>query len=183
MKIPKSTRKKALIIVDVQPGFLNTRSRYIIQNIKSLIEKVPYDFYVESLFYAEQGSLWDRQTKWTLPKDENFITVKGIVEILKPKGCLHLEKSSKSAFKGNVDLHRELKKRNIKEVHIVGLDSNDCVLATAYEAFDLAYFTYVIEECTESSSGDELKKAGFKVLRHVNLTNNSCLEKIKFVEI
>lgn len=80
-------------------------------------------------------------------------------------------------------MHAHLHSAGIEEVHIVGLDANDCVLATAYEAFDLGYFTYVIEECTESSSSEEIRDAGFKLLRHVNLTNNSCIEKLEITEI
>lgn len=183
MKIPNSKRAKALIIVDVQPGFLNKRNNYIIKNIKKIIQKFPYDFYVESVFHTEKGSLWDLQTNWILPKDENFKTVSEILKVLPPKNTLHIEKQTKSAFKGFPNLHRELRKRKIKEVHIVGLDANDCVLATACEAFDLSYFTYVIEECTDSSAPAKIRDAGFKVLRHVSLTNHSCVEKVKVVRV
>lgn len=183
MKIPWSKRKKALIVVDVQAAFLNARNRYILASIKKLLKRASYNFYAESVFYAEKGSQWDKQTNWTLPKDANAKTSKKILDLLKQKNYLHIEKTTKSAFKGNINLHNQLKKKAIREVHIVGLDANDCVLATAYEAFDLGYFTYVIEECTDSSSSKKIKQAGFEVLRQVNLTNNSCLEKIGFVKI
>jgi nicotinamidase-related amidase len=38
MKIPNSSRKKALLIVDVQDGFLIERNRVILPNIQKLIE-------------------------------------------------------------------------------------------------------------------------------------------------
>src|ERR1700722_12396449 len=136
MNIPSSKETKVLIIVDVQPGFLNKGNEYIIKNIQSLIKKVPYYFYIESVFHAEKGSLWDLQTNWILPKDENFKTVDEVVDALSGKEYLHIEKQTKSVFKGSPNLHKELQKRKIKEGHIVGLDVNDCVLATAYEAFD-----------------------------------------------
>jgi len=183
MKIPWSKRKKALIIVDAQSGFLNNRNRAVIKRIKILIKKTNYDFYVESVFHAEKGSLWEKQTGWILPKDKNFKTVDELLKAFSNKSSLHIEKATKSAFKGMPELHKQLQKRDIKEIHIVGLDANDCVLATAYEAFDLSYFTYVIEECTESSSSKKIKQAGLEVLRHVNLTNNSCVEDIKFLEL
>ena len=183
MKIPLSNRKKALIIVDVQSGFLNDRNRYIIENIKSLIENISYDFFVEAIFHSEKDSLWDNQTDWFLPKDNNFHTVKELSDLIENKDVLHVEKETKSVFKGNKNLKDELTKRQIKEVHIVGVDANDCVLATAYEAFDFGFYTYVIEECTESSDSQKMRDLGFEVLRHVNLTNNSCIEKIDFIEI
>jgi nicotinamidase-related amidase len=183
MKIPWSDRKKVLVIVDVQQGFLNDRNKYIVENIQNLLQKASYDFYIESVFHAEKGSLWDRQTDWILPKDKDCKIVDALLEALKGKDFLHVEKQTKSVFKGLPDLRNELKKKGIEEVHIVGLDANDCVLATAFEAFDFGYFTYVIEECTESSSSEEMRNAGFEILRHVNLTNNSCVEKINFIEI
>lgn len=54
MEIPSSNRKKALIIVDVQPGFLKKRNKYIIKNIQKLLQSVKYDIYVESIFHAEK---------------------------------------------------------------------------------------------------------------------------------
>lgn len=96
-----------------------------------------------------------------------------------PSETVHVIKDTKSVFKGNASLSKILKKKQIKEVHIVGLDTNDCVLATAYEAFDLGFFTYVIEECTESSSSEKLHKQGLGLLRHLNLTNNSIYVPIK----
>jgi nicotinamidase-related amidase len=183
MKIPISNRKKALIMVDVQPGFLNERNKYIVENIKSLIQNIPYEFFVEAIFHSEKGSLWDQQTGWFLPKDENFHTVKEITDVLENKDVLHVEKETKSVFKGNQDVLVELKKRGIEEVHIVGLDVNDCVLATAYEAFDLGFYTYVIEECTEASESEKMRDVGFELLRQVNLTNNSVSEDLEFKEI
>jgi nicotinamidase-related amidase len=183
MKIPNSARNKALIIVDVQKYFLNDRNKYIIENIKSLIEKGSYDLFIEAIFYSEKDSLWDKQTNWFLPKNSNFYTVNEILDLIKDKDCIHVEKETKSVFKGNDNLLQELKKKNVQEVHIVGLDANDCVLATAYEAFDLGFYTYVIEECTDSSYSQKMRDAGFEVLQHVNMTNNSCIENIDFIEI
>lgn len=41
----------------------------------------------------------------------------------------------------------------------------------------------VIEECTESSSSQEMKEVGFEVLHHINLTNNSCVEDVSFKKV
>lgn len=162
--------KKALIIVDVQPAFITKRNEYVVENIMSLLRKTPYDLYVESIFHAERGSLWDTQTGWICPKDKNFHTDARILRVLKGKRVVHVEKETKSVFKGSKDLKKFLRDRGIKEVHIVGYDTNDCVLATAYEAFDLGFFTYVIEGCVESSSTKALHKNALTLLRHLSLT-------------
>ena len=184
MKIPiHSTRGKALIIVDIQPAFLNDRNNYIIDNTLKLINSIHYDLYVETVFYTKEGSLWELQQKWSLLKDDKTHTVEQITSALKDQELISIEKETKSVFKGNKPLFDILKQANIEEVHIVGVDSNDCVLASAYEAFDLGFVTYVIEECCQSSSSDELHTSAIELLRHQHMTNNSCIEDIEMKEI
>jgi nicotinamidase-related amidase len=161
-------RKRALVIVDVQPAFVR-RGGAVVENIATLLRTAVYDVYVAVVFHAERGSLWDVQTGWVCPADERTITVPAILSLL-PASTIHVTKTTKSAFKGNIDLARLLRNRGIREVHIVGLDTNDCVLATAYEAFDLGFFTYVIEDCCASSSSDALHRQALALLRHVSLT-------------
>ncbi len=183
MKIPDSKRKKALIIVDVQPAFLNERNRYIIDHIIKLIKLVPYDLYLDAVFYAEAGSIRDIQRKYILPKDDNIKTEKTISDTLKTLNSIKLEKTTSSIFKADKSTEKTLKENGIEEIHLVGLDTNDCVLASAFEAFDLGFITYVIEECCQSSSSDQLHNYGLEILRKQRMTNNYVKEPIDFIEI
>ena len=142
----------------------------MVGSIVAFLRREQYDLYVESIFHAEHGSIWDKQTGWICPKGKNFHTDKRILQALEGKRAVHVEKETKSVFKGNKDLAKLFKKSEIQEVHIVGNDTNDCVLATAYEAFDLGFFTYVIEGCVESSSAKALHKNTLSLLRHLSLT-------------
>ena len=178
MKIPLSGRKKALLIVDVQPAFINSRNGYIVKNIAHLIKTTPYNFYVTALFHAEKGSLWDKQQNWICPQNDSFHALPEMMDLLKDKRHILIEKTTKSIFKGHGNIIQLLKKNNVQELHLVGFDTNDCVLASAYEAFDLGLFTYVIEECCESNSSAALHKQGLTLLRKQNMTNNSVVEKI-----
>lgn len=99
---------------------------------------------------------------WTFSKQHTVPEIK----ILIPKeNYLFVEKETKSVFKGNKDVVKFLKENDIEEVHVVGLDTNDCILATAYESFDLGFFTYVIENCTASSQSSELRESAINILR------------------
>lgn len=178
MKVPYSGRKKALIVVDVQPAFITARNQYIVRNIATLIKKVHYNLYFTALFHSEKGSLWDKQQNWICPKDKNFHTALELTTLLNRKNTIAIKKKTKSVFKGNKNLVTLLKSRGVEEVHIIGFDTNDCVLASAYEAFDLGFFTYVLEECCESSSSARLHKQAIALLRRQNMTNNSVAEKI-----
>ena len=132
--------------------------------------------------------MWYKQTKWTVPKKEakTHILIKKLLS--KKDNVVNAFKQTKSVFKSdyydnantfNTSIEDILRNEKIEEVHIIGLDTNDCVLATAYEAFDLGYFTYVIEEGTQSSSGNGLHMKAIDLLRHVGLSNYSDYKKIK----
>lgn len=52
MKIPNSNRRKALIVVDVQPPSINERTEYVVGNIEKLLRSnMKYDLYFEALFF------------------------------------------------------------------------------------------------------------------------------------
>jgi nicotinamidase-related amidase len=179
--VPDSSRKRALIIVDVQKAFVKDqykkRNVPVLKNIATLIKNVKYDLYIEAMFYADKGSIWDKQSHWIAPKDENFPTVPQIEKLLKKR--VLIVKTTKSAFYGKPSLLPLLKQHKIKEVHVIGYETHDCVLATANDSFDQRFFTYVIEECTESTGPIRLRNAGFQILRSNCMTNNSVVEKIK----
>lgn len=168
--IPNPLKKRALIIVDMQAGFLPDHAQWIIPNIKEVIEKGNYKLYVEAMFHADAGSLWEKQTGWTFKLEPTILEVK---ESFSGKPSILVTKTTKSAFQGDVDLVTLLKEKGIEEVHIVGVDANDCVLATAFDSFDAGFFTYVIEEGIESSNGENLRESALTILRNVDLTNHS----------
>lgn len=67
-------------------------------------------------------------------------------------------------------------------MHIVGTETNDCVLATAFDAFDSGFLPYVLEECCESATKGR-HEMGVKLLRIQGMSNNRCLVKTKRIEL
>jgi nicotinamidase-related amidase len=167
--IPHPEKKRALILVDIQEGFLNDDNRWIIPNIKNIINEGGYSLTVEAVFHADPDSLWDKQIKWLFPMQPTIPEIK----LLLNSSTITTTKISRSAFKGDKNLVNIFKQNSIEEVHIVGLDTNDCVFATAQESFDLGFFTYVLEECTAASEGEEYREAAIKILRHLRMTNHT----------
>ena len=174
MKLPSSGLKKALIVIDMQPAFIKPHNKHIIQNIVSLIDKVPYDLYIEAVFHAEKDSLWDRQQKWICPQGEDTHTVEEISKALSKHNPLKVLKETRSVFKGKPNILASLKKNGIQEIHLVGTETNDCVFATALDAFDNGYPVYILEECCEAASEGRHDPA-VQLLRYQGMTNNRCL--------
>jgi len=173
MFIPQTWRKKALFIVDVQDGFIVERNKYILPNIIELIEKGKYDIIVYSISYNQEWSLWYKQIGWCENPTETDI-IPEISEILKNhKNVYKIMKLWRSAFKCDEDIFSILKNHKIEEIHIAWYESNDCVFATAQESFDLGYFTFVIEEATETRTTQINHTYAIALLNYLNLTNNS----------
>jgi|GEM_PF-411867 len=183
MRIYDSNRRKALIVVDVQPSFLCPRNEYIVKNILALVDAVTYELYVEATFHTEEGSLWNTQQHWACPVGKETETIPLLAETLRRYNVIKVSKVTKSVFKGDKAILDLFNRKGIQEVHVVGLETDDCVLATALESFDFGFVTYVIEECCQSSSLDELHQDALKILRGQNMTNSSCIESVAFVDI
>lgn len=174
MRIPDTGKKKALVIVDMQPAFIDENNSSVVSKVKGLIEKVEYDAYIEVVFSAEKGSVWDVQKNWSCPQDDTTHSVPDIRELLKAKEPLRVHKHTRSVFAGNPNAVQYLKDQDIEEVHIVGVETDDCVLATAYGAFDSGFLTYVLEECCAAATGGRHQTA-LDILRIQGMTNNRCL--------
>jgi len=175
MKVPSTGRKKALIVVDVQPAFLKPHNSHIIENINKLLSSVSYDAYIQAVFSAEKGSLWDTQQEWICPKNKDTKTVDEIVGNLKnKKPMLNVHKHTRSVFRGDKNVAEFLNEHGIEEVHLVGTETNDCVLATAFDSFDSGFAVYVLEECCESAT-EGRHQMGIDILRLQGMSNNRCL--------
>lgn len=175
--IPDKKLNRALIIVDMQEGFLPSKKKWIIPNVNKLIQNGDYKLFVEAIFYANPNSLWDKQTNWIFKLEP---TVQDIKQNLFKKNKIVVKKTSKSVFNGNKNLVLLLKREKIQEIHIVGVDLDDCVLATTFDSFDAGFLTYVIEECVESNNGAKAYKAALHILRNLNLTNHSLVSKSRY---
>jgi len=182
MKIPNTNRKKALILVDLQPAMVKPHNDHIVAKVAALIEKVPYDGYVEAVWHSGNGSLWKEMMRVDHPIDDNTHTVGVVGKALAPHHPLQLLKTSRSVFMGDQDVAAYLHDRGIEEVHLVGTETNDCVFATAMSAFDLGFRPYVLEECCEALY-EGRHAQGLQLLQYQKLTNNSCLAKTTDVDI
>lgn len=164
--------KKALIVVDVEAAFITDANKSIIGNILKLLKTETYDAYVEATFHAEKGSPWDVQQDYTCPEGPDTETCAEVAEALARFNPIRVKKETRSVFKGNPKLEPLLREQGIKEVHIVGLETDDCVLTTAHEAFDLEFIPVVIEECCESTKPG-FHESGLILLRRQCMTNRS----------
>lgn len=176
INLPKSAAKRALIIIDVQPATLRSEAAFkVLDLIRSYVRIAQYDAYVIATYSATPDSMFFRQSNWLITAEAAGPTDTIIEQIIdrKPQPALRVHKTLRSVFKLS-DVIPFIASNKIEEVHVLGFDINDCVLATAYDALDLGYFSYVIEECSGRTDGNhDLINAALSILRKQNMTNNS----------
>lgn len=172
MFIPKSERKKALFIVDVQDWFIVERNKYIIPNIIKIVKENHYDLIVYSISYNEKDSLWFKQIGWCEEVHEDE-TIPELKEALVWKETIKVMKLTRSIWKWDLDLVSILKEKGIEEIHLTWYESNDCVMASALESIDLWFYTFVIEEAVETRTTAKNHTMAIEILNYLKLTNNS----------
>ena len=75
------------------------------------------------------------------------------VNKVKPEQLIQIEKYRFSSFAGtNLDL--KLRERNIKDIYLVGVCSDICVLHTAIDAYNLGYNIYIYENAIASFNAE-----------------------------
>jgi nicotinamidase-related amidase len=149
-----------LIIVDVQNCFINGNSKHILEKIKG---KIPdYSEVVFTRFVNHEGSNFAAHGYHKCKDEEESSIHTVLAEIAKEHPVF--TKHTFSALKAG-GIVEYLKQKDINEVHICGTDTEACIMASAYEAFDLGFRVRVLYELCASGNGEEFHEAGIKILR------------------
>jgi nicotinamidase-related amidase len=154
--------------------------KLLIPAMVSYIRETNYDLYVEATWHQDEQSTFFRQSGGVLSLEDAGPTASELESALsaKPSPLHRVHKTTRSAFKapGTPPLLTVLRQHKIEDIHLFGLDINDCVLATAFDATDFGFFTCVVEELSHHHQGiEDLKAAAIAILRRQNMTNNSLL--------
>ena len=149
----------ALVVVDVQNGFINDESRHVVPRIVELVRgwRGPVAF---SRFFNRPGSSYERLIDWTKlhgPPETD------LVDELKPYAATVIDKNQYSFF--GAEGQALAAEQRWTEVYVCGVDTDICVLKTAVDAFELGLTPYVIADASASHAGIRAHEAGLYLLR------------------
>jgi len=157
--------KQALLIVDVQNYFINKNTQHVPGNIKRLIETNDFSVIAFSQFINSPDSAFVKHLNFTGCTKSPY---SDIVADLKPwlKKDNVFTKCAFSIFT-NPKFENYLQKKNVDELVICGLDTDYCVLADCFNAFDRGYKVTVIADCCASfTSGETGHKAALGIINN-----------------
>lgn len=154
--------KNALVVIDVQNYFVNEKTQNLPRRIRDYINKNNFDFIIFSKEVNNKDSNFVKLLNWrkmfSSPDTDIHPT------LLKFANSANtFEKSTYSIFKAKGFLNF-LKKNNITRLYFCGTDIDACVLASAFDAFDLGYDIKILKDLSKSHSGKDLDEAAIKII-------------------
>ena len=152
---------KTLIVTDVQKGFINRWTEHIPARIAELIRKAQFDDQLFTKFLNEPESPFERILGWDRLKDSPETD---LVPELQEFARKVFVKTGYSAFQAQ-GFEEYLRVNKLKDLYIVGIDTDVCVLKTAVDAFEKGFHPRVLTDYCASSRGLKMHKAGLSVLK------------------
>lgn len=152
---------EALLIVDVQAGFINDFTHHIPLRIVRLFQAGEYAPLIFTRFINDQEGPYCRFLNWNGCAGDPEIN---IVPELQPYASPDLI-FAKSGLCGMPDeLTGYLRENSIEKIFIAGIDTDMCVLKIAMDVFDIGIEPIVITDCCASTAGLQAHLAGLAVL-------------------
>jgi nicotinamidase-related amidase len=152
--------KDCLLIIDVQIGFLTKETMHIPDRIVCLAEKTKFGHVVATKFINSENTPHYRIIGWDEMMDEGS-------QMLDPG----IEKISERVFKKSTNscLTEEflefIKNAGIEKLYMVGIDTDCCVMKTAYDCFDKEIPFEVLTDCCASTGGKIVHDAACMLMR------------------
>ena len=148
---------KALLIVDVQNGFVNEKTKHV----PMLVEKLQYDYdlVIATRFINLPDSLYRKLIKW-----EHLSPGTDEVELaFKPKeDTVIIDKYIYSCIDEHFMLL--LKENGIDAVDICGIDTDICVTKCAVDLFERNITPYVLKDYCATHADADIQEAALVIL-------------------
>ena len=159
-----TTKKTALIVIDLQNCFINNKTKDIPKQIKKHIESQTYDFIVFSKFINEDKSNFVKKlNRKKCKKSPETDVVSELYEIASKNYIF--EKNTYSLFKSK-KFNEFLKQNKISKLFFCGVDIDACILASWFEAFDLGFDFEILTKLTGSSAKIDITNSAKQIIKH-----------------
>jgi len=153
--------RSALVIVDVQNGFIGPATSHVPDAIRNLLDAKRNEFalVIATRFHNLPDSPFRKWIHWNrLAETPETDLVQGIGE----RADVVIDKNTYGIVKNLAEL---IGKAGVEHVYICGIDTDVCVLQNAGGLFDLGYRVFVLLNATGTNGGTDAQIAAEKLLR------------------
>jgi nicotinamidase-related amidase len=158
-----SADDSVLIVVDIQNGFVSPASAHI----PALAAQFIRDWaasgrpYVMTLFINSPESLFEQLIGWSAMQDSPSIDIVDELKDLIPGAVAVLDKPTYSLF--TEEGASLVAQHGWRDIVVIGLDTESCVLKTAVDAFEADLVPWVVTDLVYSHAGEVAHEAGLLV--------------------
>ncbi|MEW5896639.1 MAG: isochorismatase family cysteine hydrolase [Nanoarchaeota archaeon] len=154
--------KTALLVMDMQKGFMNKYTLPLIPKIKKLIAEEIFDYVIFTRFVNTPASPYVRLIgfKGMLTEQDTALVPK-----LEENASFIFQKHTYTPFTSQ--LNRFLQEKKITRIYFAGVDTNACVLKGAVDAFEKGYIPLVLAEYCASHSGEQFHALALENLKRL----------------
>lgn len=149
--------KKALLIVDVQKGFINDKTLHIPALVEEL--QYQYDFVIATRFINLPDSQFRRLIKWDRlsPDSEDIELAFNLKE-----GAIVVDKYIYTCI--DDEFVTMLKEHGVTAVDVCGIDTDICVTKCAVDLFERDITPFVLKDYCATHAGLDLQEAALEIL-------------------
>ncbi len=146
-----------LLVIDLQKGFVNEKTEYLVEKIKHLIQRNLYDQIAFTRFINTPQSVFAKKLNYFggMGEDNELVMNEMNHKIF--------EKNVYSAY--NDELKKYLETNQINKIYLCGVDTDACVLKTAFDLFENGYDVFVLKDYCASTGGEKLHQAALEILK------------------
>ncbi len=150
---------KALLVVDVQAGFISDYTQKALPRIHELLEDPAYSLVIATRFSNPPGSPFRRFIKWSRLSTPHEIA-------LDPQVARRADIIvDKTTYGAGDEIRAILEDRGISQVTVVGIDTDVCVLQNAAFLFDHGFEVTVDIQGTATNGGSDADRAAIRLLQ------------------
>jgi nicotinamidase-related amidase len=157
------TDKSALVIVDVQNGFVREQSAHVVPLIADVVRRWQ-DAGGDTVFtryFNPPGSTFERLIHWTRLREAPETDIVPELAPLAARATAIVDKTIYSLFNGEGD--RLVRDHGWTDLYVCGIATESCVLKTAVDAFERDITPWVIADASASHAGPVAHDAGILV--------------------
>ena len=147
----------ALLIVDVQEGFVNDSTRHVVPAVEKLQYRYEHIYATRFINGADSPHRnfidWHRFGEYSPEIELAFVP--------SPKAVI-LDKTAYTCV--TPAFMDDLRERGVVEVHICGIDTDVCVLKCAVDLFENGIRPVVLSQASASHAGDDYHQSALHIL-------------------
>ena len=152
--------RSALLIVDVQVGFVNDATRHVVPRVEALQKQ--YAHVYATRFINAEGSPYRKLLDW----HRFYESSEDVPLAFEPAvGVTIIDKNVYTCV--TPEFIEDLHNKGVEEVAICGIDTDACVSACAVDLFENGFRPILISEACASHAGAEYHEAALRILERL----------------